>query len=336
MKAVKFGLVGLGVGAYRAREITLTEGAELIAVCDVDQERLDSISTELNCKSFTSFDKMLEDPEIEVVYLTVPSGIHGEFTQKAARANKHIVLTKPMELSVKKCEEIMQVISQEGVNLIVDLQTRYDTQLQQIKIALKNNEIGDIIFAEGRCMWWRGQDYYDARGGWRGTWRMDGGGSLANQGIHIVDLFIWLCGMPSVLAAKSGVYNHKIETEDLTVALLELSNGVPAAITTTTCYHIGDQFGVSIVGTKGSVSTLKGSDNIQIKFEDKIDIETQMYDTSTNIGDRFSSNIPDWPKSAIEDAINVLRKGRSPFISGEEGMKSVVLLEKIYNAAGLI
>jgi len=141
MKAVKFGLVGLGVGANRAREITLTEGAELIAVCDVDQERLDSISTELNCKSFTSFDKMLEDPEIEVVYLTVPSGIHGEFTQKAARANKHIVLTKPMELSVKKCEEIMQVISQEGVNLIVDLQTRYDTQLQQIKIALKNNEI---------------------------------------------------------------------------------------------------------------------------------------------------------------------------------------------------
>lgn len=134
MRAVKFGLVGLGVGASRARQITLTEGAELIAVCDVDQERLHSISKELNCKSFSSFDKMLAEPEIEIIYVTVPSGVHGEFAQKAARANKHVVLTKPMELTLKKCEEIMQVISQQGVNLIVDLQTRYDSELQQKKL----------------------------------------------------------------------------------------------------------------------------------------------------------------------------------------------------------
>ncbi|MBI4530748.1 MAG: Gfo/Idh/MocA family oxidoreductase, partial [Candidatus Latescibacteria bacterium] len=217
-------------------------------------------------------------------------------------------------------QRFIDACASHGVCLIVDFEIRYTPQLQQWKAALDAGEFGDLVFAEARCKWWRSQAYYD-QGGWRGTWRLDGGGSLANQGIHVVDLFVWLCGDAKVVAARSGAFAHRIETEDLSVAVLEMPNGHPAVITTTTCHHLDDEFGVITSGTLGSASnTTRGEFRVKFEREGR---------------DQLSTLSPDWPKSAAEDMVRVLRDGRAPHVPGEEGIRSIRLLEAIYRGAGV-
>ena len=149
---------------------------------------------------------------------------------------------------------------------------------------------------------------------------MDGGGSLANQGIHALDELLWLAGDCEVIAAQSGVFGHEIETEDFTAALLKLENGNPALLSSTTNYHMGDEYGVSVSGTKGSGSDM--IDGFKVKFEesDKQELETAL---------------PDLPRNAPDDMVRVLRHGMDPYMPGEEGIRSIKLMAEIYRKAGL-
>src|SRR5918911_5637199 len=264
MDAVRFGVVGLGEGRARARRVKHTSGAVLAGICDSDAERLRTARAELGCRGFADYDAMLADDSIDVIYVVTPSGTHLDLGAQAAAAGKHVIVIKPMETTVERCQRLIDACQAHGVHLVVDFEWRYTPQLQQWKAALEAGEFGDIIFAEARCKVWRDQAYYD-QGGWRGTWQLDGGGSLANQGIHAADLLVWLCGTPRVLSARSGVMAHRIETEDLTVALLELPNGRPAVLTTTTCYHLDNEFGVTVAGTWGSASNLPRGE-LSLKF----------------------------------------------------------------------
>ena len=335
MDRVKFGVLGLGLGYNRAREIAnkitpkgellQTDGGILEAVCDIDSKRLGEATEELHCKGYYDFDEMLDDDSINVIYVATPSGTHLDFAEKAASAGKHVITTKPMETTVDRCERMIKACESNDVQLIVDFPMRYVPQLQQWKAALSAGEFGDIVFAEVRLTWWRSQEYYDAHGGWRGTWRMDGGGSLTNQGIHVVDAFVWLCGDPiEVTAARSDVLNHNIETEDFTTAILKLNNGKPGVVTTTTCHHQSNEWGMSVAGTLGSASnlTVGGFNGPCAKFEN---------DGRTNI----NTAVPNWPRSAVEDMIHVLCKGDSPYLPGKEGIRSIQLVDQIYRVAGV-
>lgn len=312
--AVGFGVVGLGMGHARARLVTKTPDARLIAVCDINEARLKKSCEEFKCQGYSDFDEMLKNKSIDVVYIMTPSGTHLDFAKKAAKAGKHIITTKPMEVTVKRCQEFIQICEKNRVKLVVDFEMRYKSQHQQLKNAIDSGELGEIIFAEARCKWWRTQEYYNA-GGWRGTWKYDGGGSAANQGIHVIDLFIWLCGEPkNVLFSRYGVFAHEIETEDLTLAVLELENGNYASIITTTNHHLGDEYGVSISFTNGSISNLRGE--LKIKMKDG--------------SESLKTQAPVLPSSAAEDMVWVLTKNCEPFVSGYEGMRSIKLLESIY------
>jgi UDP-N-acetyl-2-amino-2-deoxyglucuronate dehydrogenase len=320
MEAVRFGVVGLGEGRARARLVKKTSGAVLAGICDIDEDRLGTAREELGCRGYSDYDDMLADDSIDVIYVVTPSGTHLDLGEKAAAAGKHVIVIKPMETTIERCHRLMDACRSHGVHLVVDFEWRYKPQLQQWKAGLEAGEFGDIVFAEARCKVWRDQAYYD-QGGWRGTWELDGGGSLANQGIHAVDLLVWLCGTPKVLTARSGVLAHRIETEDLTIALLELPNGRPAMLTTTTCYHLDNEFGVTISGTLGSASNLPLGE-LRLKFarDGRACLRTPA---------------PDWPKSAGEDMIYVLREGTSPHVSGAEGLRSIQLMEAVYRAAGV-
>jgi UDP-N-acetyl-2-amino-2-deoxyglucuronate dehydrogenase len=131
--------------------------------------------------------------------------------EKAAAASKPIIVIEPMETIRERCQRLIDVYHAHSVLLVVDFEWRYTPQLQQWKAAIDAGELGDIVFAEARCKGWRDQASYD-QSGWRGTWQLDRGGSLANQGIHAVDLLVWLCGAPKVLSARSGIVAHRIET----------------------------------------------------------------------------------------------------------------------------
>jgi predicted dehydrogenase len=269
----------------------------LAGICDRDAERLRTASAELGCRGFAEYDAMLADDTIEVIYVVTPSGTHLDMGAQAAAAGKHVIVIKPMETTVERCQRLIEACHTHGVRLVVDFEWRYTPALQQWKAALEAGEFGDVLFAEARCKVWRDQAYYD-QGGWRGTWALDGGGSLANQGIHAVDLLVWLCGTPRVLSARAGVVAHRIETEDLTVALVELPNGRPAVLTTTTCDHLDNEFGVAIVGTLGSASNLpRGELRCTFARDNRAGLRTPA---------------PAWPTSAAEDMIAVLHQGHHP------------------------
>ncbi|MCM8764039.1 MAG: Gfo/Idh/MocA family oxidoreductase [Candidatus Omnitrophica bacterium] len=311
---IGFGIVGLGMGYARAKKVKSTDGANLVAVCDINQERLKRACEEFKCAGYSDFNEMLENKKVDVVYVMTPSGTHFDFGRKAAEAGKHVITTKPMEVSVKRCREFIDVCKKNNVELVVDFEMRYMPELQQLKAAIDSGELGKIVFAETRCKWWRTQEYYDA-GGWRGTWKYDGGGSAANQGIHVIDLLIWLCGDPkNILFSRYGVFAHNIETEDLTLAIMELENGNFASIITTTNHHLGDDYGVAISFANGSVSNQTGV--LKIKMKDG--------------SEQLKTKIPDLPRSAIEDMIRTLEEKEAPYVSGYEGMRSIKLLERIY------
>ncbi|MCM8821347.1 MAG: Gfo/Idh/MocA family oxidoreductase [Candidatus Omnitrophica bacterium] len=312
--AIGFGIVGLGMGYSRAKQVINTEGAELVAVCDINEERLKKACEEFKCEGYSDFDRMLKNKDVDVVYVMTPSGTHLDFGKKAAEAGKHVITTKPMEVSVQRCKEFIRVCKRSNVEIVVDFEMRYRTELQQLKAAIESDELGEIIFAEARCKWWRTQEYYNA-GGWRGTWKYDGGGSAANQGIHVIDLLVWLCGDPkNILFSRYGVFAHDIETEDLTLAIMELENGNFASITTTTNHHLGDDYGVAISFENGSISNQTGT--LKIKMKDGTE--------------RLKTEIPDLPRNAAEDMIRTLEKKEATYVSGYEGLRSIKLLDRIY------
>ncbi len=311
--SVGFGVVGLGMGKARARLVKQTSGAELVAVCDINQERLQKVCDEFGCRGYHEYDEMLKDKNIDVVYIMTPSGTHLDFAKKAARRGKHIITTKPMEITVSRCEKFIELCEKNNVALVVDFELRYKRENQQLKAAIENGELGDILFAEARCKWYRTQEYYD-KGGWRGTWKYDGGGSAANQGIHVIDQLVWMCGKVEVVSSIYGVYGHKIETEDCTVSIIKLKNGNPGCIVTTTNHHLGDEYGISLSCKNGSVSNFTGE--LKIKMGDG--------------SQQLKTEVPELPGNAVEDMLGVLNDNKKPFVSGYEGMKSIELLEQIY------
>ncbi len=299
--SIGFGIAGLGMGHSRAGLVTRTDGARLIAVCDLNEDRLKKSCNEFRCQGYSDFEEMLKNDNIDVIYIMTPSGTHLDFAKKAARTGKHIITTKPMEITLKRCEEFIDTCKKYEVELVVDFEMRYNSHHQQLKVTIDSGELSEIIFAEARCKWWKTQEYYYA-GGWRGTWKYDGGGSAANQGIHVIDLFTWLCGdSEQILFAKYGVLAHDIETEDLTIAVVQLASGRYGSIVTTTNHHLGDEYGVSISFSGGSISNLRGE--LKIKKKDG--------------SESLNTQIPPLPSSAAEDMVWVLTRNCKPFVSGQ-------------------
>lgn len=317
MENVRIGIVGLGMGRSRARDVAETAGIVVEAVCDIDRERTDEAAAEHGCTGYCEFDEMLEHKGLEAVYVLTPSGMHLETVEKAAQAGKHVIVTKPMEITAERSQRMIDICRDAGVSLIVDFRRRYTPRLQQWKAAIDAGEFGDIVYAEARCKWWRSPAYYE---GWHGTWALDGGGSLMNQGIHVLDQLLWLCGDCEVVAAQSGAAAHDIETEDFTSVLLTLGNGNPALVTTTTNCHFNDEFGVCVSGTKGSGSDISGDARFAFEENGHEDLETP---------------VPDLPAHAAADMVRVLRKGTDPYVPGEEGIRSVRIIEEIYRKAGI-
>ncbi|MBI4025778.1 MAG: Gfo/Idh/MocA family oxidoreductase [Verrucomicrobia bacterium] len=313
---VRFAVVGLGMGHVRAQQIKKAAGAELTAVCDVNGERLKKATAEFGCAGHTDYAEMLKRPDVDAVMVVTPSGTHADFAIKAAQAGKHVIVTKPMEVTPDRCAGMIAAARGAGVVLAVDFESRYNPDYIQLKRWITGGVFGAPILCEARCKWWRTQEYYDA-GGWRGTWKMDGGGALANQSVHLLDLMLWFMGKPVQVYAQTATAAHRMETEDLGLAIVRFENGARGVVVGTTTYAAADQFGIEFNGALGSVSTVYGA---PMKFK--------LADGSqpTVAGEPHPSN-------TIEDFIAALREGRSPLVDGNEGKRSVDFLAAIYRSA---
>ena len=321
MEPVSFAVVGLGMGRGRSRLVTETEGARLAMVVDIDKERAQGVGEELGVPWALSIDDALARDDIECVFVLTPSGTHADVAIQAARAGKHVITTKPMDVSVKACTRLIKACDKAGVHLMVDFQSRYVDGNVQLRHAVHEGWLGRPLIGEFRFKWWRSQGYYDARDGWRGTWKLDGGGSLANQGVHGLDMLMWTMGDVASLYADIAVMNHDIETEDVGLVIMDFTSGAKGAVTTTTTYPgTSPYYSLEVHGTEGGVlldDLLGGSGRYHVPDE---------------VRDKMAG-VPNPVKNIIQDAVHVIRHGAQPAIDGREGRRTVVLLETIYRSA---
>ena len=316
---VNFAVVGLGMGSNRARMIKDTDGAELKCVVDFQAGLAKKTGEELGTDSTTNIDDVLGRDDIDCVMVMTPSGTHAEVGMRAAKAGKHVITTKPMDVSTEACDQLVAACDEAGVKLAVDYQSRYVDNNYRVAEALRRGWLGRPILGEVRFKWFRSEEYFEHNGGWRGTWNMDGGGSLANQGAHLLDVISWFMGDFESVYGEMAIMNHDIETEDVGLAIVRFKNGAKGVIVGTTTFPTNVYFSAEVHGTVGGIlieDVLSG--NMRVFGEGLEERLQQINNPIHNI---------------IEDFVQAVEEGGDVRVDGREGRRTVALLEKIYQSA---
>jgi predicted dehydrogenase len=324
-KVLGFGILGLGIGATRARMVPRTKNAKLVCVCDLQEDKARKIAEELECDWCTEYEKMLYRKDIDVIGVFTPSGTHADYAMMAVDAGKHVFTTKPMDISTEKCDKLIAAAEKAGVILAVDFDLRYVDDLRRIKLAIDNGRIGKIILSDVRLKWYRDQAYYD--GGYPPGWRSRSEtekGSAANQGVHYIDLLLWQIGPIESVYGKSGTFTHKIETEDTTVALLSFKNGSWGTFVTTT---------TSIPDLGTTIEINGGGGAIVLKTKEKGLVDLYYCKDNPNASLEEFTLPEDRPMNIIEDMVSAITKGTPVAVNGITGRESTKVFNAIYESS---
>ena len=337
---IGFAVIGLGMGMHHCRAIKDAPGARLVAVCDLDEERLQPAAEEYDCKSYSDFLDLLEDDEVEVVNIATPSGKHAEIGIPAAAAGKHIIVEKPADISTARIDELMAAGQRHKVKIAGIFQARFNPLNKRIQQAIQEGRMGHLIGVHGHLPWYRLQSYFEGRHGtWKGTWDMDGGGSLMNQGIHTMDLLQWFGGPVEAVMGMFGVFGHEIEAEDQTVALLRFKSGALGTLYTTTCCYPGYDQRITLFGTGGSIIKEEG-ELISWKLQDDSESQEEkelmrLYGREKNSSgavDPMAVSF-DGHTQIVGDMIESILQDRAPVISLDGARHAVEIINAVYEAA---
>ena len=210
-----------------------------MAVCDIDEARLAKAQRRYaGVTAYTDFEELIADERVDVISICLPSAMHADFAVRAMEAGKHVLVEKPLDITPERAQLIEDARVRTGRICGVVHQNRFNVDMYPIREAVESGRLGKLILGTFAVKWYRDQSYYD-NGGWRGTWEMDGGGSLMNQSVHTVDLMQWLMGEVESVSSHMGIYNHDIKTEDTTASLLKFKSGAVATFVSTTCAYPG-------------------------------------------------------------------------------------------------
>lgn len=330
---IKFALIGCGRISKKHIEILTNnnvENAKLVSVCDIDLQKAKTVGENLNIPYYCDMHEMLQNEEIDVVSILTPSGLHAQHTLEIANYKKHIVVEKPMALTLEDADKMIRVCDKNSIRLFVIKQNRYNVPVQKLKEALCDNRFGKLVLGTVRVRWCRDQKYYD-QDDWRGTWRYDGG-VLANQASHHIDLLEWCMGDVESVFGKSSTALVRIETEDTAVVTLKFSNGALGIIEATTATRPNDLEGsLSILGEKGSVE-IGGFAVNEIKHWNFINKK----EDDDLIKENFSVNPPTvygfGHKAYYEHVIDCINNNKKALVDGLEGKKSLELINAIYES----
>lgn len=330
---IKFALVGCGRIAKRHSELLgneQIENAKLIAVCDIVEEKANEIGRKFNVPYFTDMDEMMQSEDIDVVSVLTESGNHARDVINLSKYRKHIVVEKPMALTLDDAEGMIKACDENNCKLFVVKQNRFNVPVIQLRKAVESGRFGKLVLGTVRVRWCRTQDYYD-QDNWRGTWAYDGG-VLANQASHHIDLLEWMMGEIESVFAKSTTALVDIETEDTAVAVLKFKNGALGIIEATTATRPKDLEGsISILGEKGSVeiSGFAVNDIRVWNFIDRID-------DKEGILKNYSTNPPNvygfGHQAYYEHVVDCILNNKQHLVDGLEGRKSLELISAIYES----
>jgi predicted dehydrogenase len=250
---LRFGFIGCGtVAPFHAAALAEAEEAILVAVTSRTARQTEAFARERGIEWHARVEELLERPDIDVVSVCTPSGSHADVAIAAMRAGKHVVVEKPLAATLEQADAMIEVSRQTGRALAVISQLRFAPQVREVHAAVAGGRLGRLLLADLSMKYYRPQQYYDSAG-WRGTWAMDGGGALMNQGIHGIDLLVWLAGAPRTIFGFARTLARRIEVEDTAVAVAELEGGCLATITGTTSVTPGFPRRLSLHGERGTM-----------------------------------------------------------------------------------
>jgi len=310
--------------------IAKIDGLELAAVCDADPARAAAAGAERKVPHFTSYERMLAETKAELVTIATPSGLHPAQGIAAANAGKHVVMEKPMAISLTGADQLVQACDKAGVHLFVVKQNRLNPPVQLLKRAVDRGRFGRIYLASCTVHWARPQEYYD-QAPWRGTWEFDGG-AFMNQASHYVDLIQWLMGPVESVMAKTATLARKIETEDSGVAILKFRSGALGTIEVTMlAYPRNLEGSITILGEKGSVK-IGGTAVNKIEYWEFADYDDD--DKLIESADTAPPNVYGLGHEGYyRNVLSVLRGEAKPDTDGRAGRKSLELILGIYESA---
>ena len=332
---VRFGIVGTGVGAnFCAQGISMIHDAEIadfIAVTSRREERAREFASKYGVRDwYTDYGEMLEKADIEAVVINTPHNLHYPMVLESIKSGKHVLVDKPMAVSLKQSDEMIDKARRKGVKLGVNLQSRFDPTFRKVKEAAEEQTFGRLILGEAIVKWFRTQEYYD-KSAWRGKWDTEGGGALINQAIHTIDLLVWVMGSPKYLWAQIDTVAHKIEVEDLAVAALRFENGALGIIQGSTAIYPGLPSRLEVHGTNGT-AIIEGE--VLKRWSIVGDEEVVSEEAKEGLGSWARPELAPATNHAalIKDFAEAILEDREPYVDGVEGRKSLEVITAIYRS----
>lgn len=329
-RTIKFGIIGCGmIGKYHAEAIKQSPNAVLQAVYDTNLESAKRLSEEYACLCATTWDALFQ--EVDAVAICVPSDCHYDAVIRSARAKKHIICEKPISPLVAEAEEMIQCCQNNNVLLSVVFQHRFDPAVQAVKEAIQSEEIGRVLWASSRSVLYREQTYYTEKA-WH---RKFGSVALLNQAIHYIDLLVYLLGDPlSVIGQYSNQSHPENENENLGLAIVNFPNQVPAVIEGTTASYPGLFNEISIYGENGTF-IIRNDElfSYWLKSGKKQKYEDLLNPNATYTEFRDATIDITAHKKQYCDFINAILSQCRPAITGSEGLRSLRLVQAIYESS---
>jgi len=338
---LRFGIVGCGmVGAIHAAALASLADAQLVAVTGRTLEKAHKLAEQYQARAYSNVQEMLEREHLDVVNICTPSGMHAGHAILAMRAGCHVMVEKPMEITLARVDEMLHVQRETGRKLAVMSQHRFDAASQRVRELIEQKALGKIVLANASIPWWRSQHYYES-GKWRGTWALDGGGVLMNQSIHSIDLLQWLVGPVKTVYAFTDTLAHKMETEDTAVAVLRFASGALGTIAATTGAYPGVTTRIEIYGNQGSAVI----DNdrlayVQLARDEQAGSGSLSRDVDGDAAGSQGASAQDPGALAIEthamqmaDMVRAIRTDGTPLLDGYGARHPVAIILGIYESA---
>lgn len=334
---IRIGLIGGGnITETHARAARAIAGVEIAAVHGTNREKITRLCLEYGGTPYQDFDAFLNHRPMDLAIIGSPSGLHAEQGIAAARSGLHVLTEKPIEISTARADALIAAAKKYNVHLGVIFQDRTKRHIRELKSWLDQGLLGKVLFVDARVKWYRPPEYY-ANSRWRGTFALDGGGALINQGVHTIDLLLWLLGDVVRVQARTATLFHKIEAEDTAVATLEFASGALGVFHATTAAYPGYPRRVEISGTEGTV-ILEHDRIIGVNLRNALPAaDLAGLDDSAKDENRSASSatVSDFRghQAVLEDFLAAIQQNRAPACNGAEGRRSIALIESIYRAA---
>jgi predicted dehydrogenase len=330
---INIGIIGAGnISDTHARAARSIPSAKISAVYGTNAQKVDRLAREHEANPYNDFNAFLAHRPMDLVLIGSPSGSHADEGIAAAKRGLHVLTEKPLDITTKRCDALIDAAQKATVKLGVFFQDRTKPDIRKLKQWVDHGVIGKPLLIEARVKWYRPPDYYSGSK-WRGVLALDGGGALMNQGVHTVDILLWLFGDPIRIQARTATLLHNIEAEDTAVAILEFSNGALCTLHATTAAYPGYPRRIEITGTHGTAIL----EHDRIIAADLRDAPADLLSDSTGDTNQSASSavVSDVSghKAVLEDFLHAIERNTTPLCDGKEGRRSVALIEEIYRVA---